>query len=284
VVVERPAVGVRDEPACLLDDEGGSGHVVREVRADRALPHFQERGLGLGALVDDPTTDVDVSIELAGGDAGHVERGRAEVEVAPAHARAVDELLQHHAGRQQRTSAQPRGPEQGGQVGVGREPELDRLARRALRVGPAAARRPEPLAALELVHHPEGHVAKARVLTRRDNGDGHAGRLQAGGGRAGAVDRIDDEERAGPAVGHQAAIFRVEADVAFGGQRVLDDPFGNLVDRQRGVATGRACDAFASACGSQLRNDRVPYAGRDLEGQPVRVGHRVTALRSMAAS
>ena len=87
-----------------------------------------------------------------------------------------------------------------------------------------------------------------------------------------------------PAVGHQAPIFRVEADIAFGGQRLLDDPLGNLVDRQGGVAAGRACDVFASVCGSQLRNDRVPHAGRDLEGQAIRVGHRVTALRSMAAS
>jgi hypothetical protein len=37
-------------------------------------------------------------------------------------------------------------------------------------------------------------------------------------------------------------------------------------------------------CGSQLRNHRVPYAGRDLEGQPIRLGHRGTALRSIAAS
>jgi hypothetical protein len=134
------------------------------------------------------------------------------------------------------------------------------------------------------VHDAERHVAEARVLARRDHGDRHAGRLQAGRRGARAVDRIDDQERARPAVRHQAPVFRVEADVAFGGQRVLENPFGNLVDRQRGVSAGCTCDACASVCRSQLRYDSVPYACRDLEGEPIRLRHGVTALRSMAAS
>jgi hypothetical protein len=33
-----------------------------------------------------------------------------------------------------------------------------------------------------------------------------------------------------------------------------------------------------------VRNNRVTDAGRDLEGEPIRLGHRVTARRSMADS
>src|SRR6202035_2175446 len=69
-------------------------------------------------------------------------------------------------------------------------------------------------------------------------------------------DRVHDEERARTAVGHQATVFRVEPDIALGGERVLDDALRNLVDRQGGVAAGSACDTFASACRTQPRHDR----------------------------
>ena len=126
MVVERAAVGVGHHTARLLHDQRRGRDVVGEVRAHRALPHPEERGLGGGDLVDDPAADVDVRVELTRREPREVEGGRPEVEVAAAHGRAVDELLEHDARGEQGPAAEPGGPEQRGEVGVGGRRERDR--------------------------------------------------------------------------------------------------------------------------------------------------------------
>ena len=110
VPVERSPVGEGDGRARLRGDERGRGDVVREVRADRALADPEEVRLRRGDLVDDPSTDVDVGVELTGDDARQVEGGRAEVEVAAAEAAPVDELLEDDRDRQRRPASQPGRP------------------------------------------------------------------------------------------------------------------------------------------------------------------------------
>ena len=156
-----------DDPARLLDDQRGGRDVVREVRADRAVA--RPRGTcasSAGQLVDDAAADVDVRVELAGDDARHVERRRAEVEVAAAHRRAVDQLLEHdrhrqrpggRAARRSRTARRDRcSPD--GAIGIARA--VGALGARAL-----AARREEAVAGLDLVHDAERHVAERRVAS-----------------------------------------------------------------------------------------------------------------------
>ena len=87
VVGERAAVGARDHTARLLHDERRRGDVVGEVGAHRAVADDAERRLELGQLVDEPPSEVDVRVELAGDDARHVERRGAEIEEAAVHRR-----------------------------------------------------------------------------------------------------------------------------------------------------------------------------------------------------
>src|SRR5262249_62388123 len=92
------------------------------------------------------------------------------------------------------------------------------------------------------------------------------------------------EGRARPSVRDEAAALGIKADVSFGGEHLLDDTLRHLVDRHRGVAARGARDPGAGAGGSELGPDGVAYARRDVEGEPVRLGHRVTALRSTPTS
>jgi hypothetical protein len=140
------------------------------------------------------------------------------------------------------------------------------------------------LAALELVHDAERDVAEPGVLAGRHHRDGHAARLETGRGGARAVDGIHDEERARPAEGDQSAVLRVEADVTRSRQGVLDDPFGDLVDRQCGVTTRSFGDAVAGLGRAHHGCDCVAHPGRDLQGQAVGLGHRATARRAIARS
>jgi hypothetical protein len=273
VVVERAAVGVGHHPARLLHHERGGGDVVREVGAHRALPDLEERVLDLRDLVDDAAADVDVRVELSGDEAGQVERGRPEVEVPAAHARAVDELLEDHAHRHDGPRAEAGGPEQRAQVGVRREVERDRRTVGGLGARAMAARGEEARSRLELVHDTERRIAEARVLRRRDHRDRHAARLEPRGSRAGAVDRVDHEEGAGLAVDDEAAVLGVEADVTGRGEPLLDDAFGDLVDGERGVAAGRAPDACARVRGAEQRQRGLPDLARHRERERTEVIH-----------
>jgi hypothetical protein len=138
----------------------------------------------------------------------------------------------------------------------------------------AVTRREEACTGLQFVHDAERHVTEARVLRRRHHRDRHAARLEPGGGRTGAVDGIDHEEGAGLAVDHEAAVLGVEADVARHGQLLFDDAFGDLVDRERGVAAGCPPDSCTRRGSPEQRPRRRHHVLRHPERQRLQVIHR----------
>ena len=93
--------------------------------------------------------------------------------------------------------------------------------------------------------------------SRRHDRDRHAARLEPGRRGTGAVDRVDDEDRARLAERHEPAVLGVERDVAGGGEALLDHALGDLVDRHRGVAARRVADLDARGSGAEERYDRV---------------------------
>ena len=161
---DRPSAWVTTPPAsCTIS--AGRRDVVREVRADRALAdRAGTRARVSGQLVDEAAPDVDVRVELAGHDAGHVERGGAEVEVT-----AAASTSRRSAPRARRSSAatgRPRSPAV--QNSAPRSVFVGTVQRDRAAVGPLGARagparREEAVAALDLVHDPERHVAERRV-------------------------------------------------------------------------------------------------------------------------
>ena len=88
----------------------------------------------------------------------------------------------------------------------------------------------------------------------------HDSRPAAAG--TGAVDRVDHEEGARPAVDDEPAVFGIEADVARGLESLLQHPLGDLVDVQRRVAARGAPDARGRrrcrAVGRRRRGSRPP--------------------------
>src|SRR5262249_50557131 len=168
-------------------------------------------------------------------------------------ARAVDELLEHDARRQQWAPSQPRRPEQAAQIRVVRESELEQLPRRALAPGAAAAGRPETLPVPQLVHDAERHVTEPGVFARRYDGHRHAPGLQPGRGRARPIDRVDHEYRARPAVRDQTAILGIEADVPLRLEALPAPSARALVDCARPAPAGRRGHARSGARGPELR-------------------------------
>ncbi len=69
----------------------------------------------------------------------------------------------------------------------------------------------------------------------------------------------------------QTLVLRVERDVALRRQALLDDGLRDLVDRERGVATGRVADLDPRLERPEVRRDRVVDARRDLDRELVRV-------------
>jgi hypothetical protein len=92
------------------------------------------------------------------------------------------------------------------------------------------------------VHDAERHLAERGALIGGNHGDRDAAGLESGCRGTGPVDRVDDEDRARGAETHQAPILGVEGDVSLGGELLLDDGLGHLVDRERGVTAGRVAD------------------------------------------
>ena len=77
---ERRAVGVGDDRPGLLEDQRRRRQVVGGVVEHRAVAHALELLAHSGNLGHDPRARLDVGVELAGDDPGHVVGGRAEVE------------------------------------------------------------------------------------------------------------------------------------------------------------------------------------------------------------
>ena len=154
----------------------------------------------------------------------------------------VDELLQHARQDHRRTAAEAERPEQRLQIGLRSGLEGDRAAGGAQQPQAGALLGDEQVAALDLLDHAGHHVAHGRFGRGRHGGDAHAGALQTGGGRARAVDGIDDEDelRVGGAL--QAAVFRVVRPARLmRGHVVLQHALGLLVDVEGDIAAhGRA--------------------------------------------
>ena len=206
-VVQRAAVGVTERQTGLLTEKIRRGDVIRRVAQHGAAADAAELRLGPRVGGDDRRPDVDVGVELAGEDARHAVGGRADVEDAAAHRRLVDELLEDARQDHGRTAAEPERPEDALEVGARRGEERDVRAVGAQHPVAGALLGDEEVAVLDLLDDAGDHVAHRRRRPRRHRGDADAGHLEAGRRRAGAVDRIDDEDELGVGRALQPAVL-----------------------------------------------------------------------------
>ena len=185
-------VGVGDDRPGLLEDQRRRGEVVgRVVRAPRRPPTRSNSSRIPGTSATILRARLDVGVELAGDDPGHVEGRRAEVEGPAADRGGVDQLAEHLGDRPHRAAAQAVGPEHPREVGVRRQ--------RRRRVEPAAALGDERAARLDLDHAADlaRRPSRLAVGVQARGGHRHAGGLEPGHRRPGAVDRVDDQDPLG---------------------------------------------------------------------------------------
>ena len=173
----------------------------------------------VGYVVDDPAPDVDVRVELTGGDAGEVEGGRPEVEVAAAHAAAVDELLEHDGHRQLGRPRRPAVQNSASRSVFRRRRERDRRAVGASRR--ARRRRAAPRSASPVLSScttpndtSPSRASSSGGTTPIDTSTTRGRPPRAGCRRSGRPRR----STAGVPKVDEAAVLGVEADVADGGE------------------------------------------------------------------
>src|SRR3954451_9525539 len=259
---ERLAIGIGDDRAALLQADGRGRQVVGRVVQDRAAADPLELRADPGHVVDHPRARLDIGVELSGDHPGHVEGRGAEIEGAAADGRGVDQLCKHLDEGSCRPAPESVGPEHSLERAVLRETWRRLEARASLR--------DEALAALQLQHATDLHVAHRRLRVEPGGGHGDARRLQAGQCRARAVDRVDDQHplRGGAGRGDHSAVLRVEGDLR--GplcQERFHPRLGALVDVEGYVtALGGAGVSTAGVC-AEVRENLLAQGRREVRDQ-----------------
>ena len=163
-----------------------------------------------GHVLDQPRAGLDVGVELAGDDAGHVERGRAELEAcAPPTDEASIRSPSTSTSRPRRAAAEAVGPEHPVDPLVARQQHrrsLDHARRRARRGTPRPTGSPPRSRRSRRPSSARRRSGAAATDTQHDSSPASAGRVPSIGSTTSTV-------RALPAGLDQPAVLRVEGHV-----------------------------------------------------------------------
>jgi hypothetical protein len=247
--IERLAPAIADHPAGLLEAEPWRGQVIGRVVEHLPAAHPLEFLPHPGHCVDQPRADLDHRVELPGGNAGHRESLRAELERAASDRGGVDQLAQHLHARSHRPPAKSVPPEHAPYIGGGAEQDRPAGAQSL----PAPSQK--PVTGLDLDHAADLHVGH-RWLAVPEWGErgGNAGRLESRHRRARPVDRVHDQDVGCLRRGDQAAVLGVERQAGRPlRHKIAERRLRHLVHREGDVPARAVALMGASGVRSELR-------------------------------